>query len=465
MCASRYKHVVWHVARSQWLVQIRKPCVYKMFPTESRAAEFVRKLLKQPTRVLRSSGPRSADFHGKYKYVNWQGGARNRWLARIDGKLFQYCKRKKDAVLAVSKCSGVPVSALRIGTRMRSGAGNYLVQDSRSKKRKLFEQLWQVYSRDSRGRRCTVVPGDLEASVVHHRRSAKMYDADPGLLVCSLRGKELAWKDAVVASWEASRPKTVEDTFEVLQSAVKTMGSRMARETSAVWQTHVNKNVYHHSGWLPMLQINLPMLQKMTGKARTGSGVLTLGTMGQQYKLLPFSKKFCVAFDRFRRTGVIIKDLRAPRSCQEWSCIVTKARQDAIKQGLRTVIQMDYSWQWLLRTQLFCIVRSAGVKRMACKDVTMKVLGSMAPDQQKHLKALSEHMVDAKDLFAEVGYDGPPELFSMYCCIFLGKKALMYDPEWVLENRQSLQQSREAFATKWLIPPHPVCMLNSHASL
>ena len=89
----------------------------------------------------------------------------------------------------------------------------------------------------------------------------------------------------------------------------------------------------------------------------------------------------------------------------------------------------------------------------------------MAPDQQKNLKALSEHMVDAKDLFAEVGYDGPPELFSMYCCIFLGKKTLMYDPEWVLENRQSLQQAREAFATKLLIPPHPVCMLNSHASL
>ena len=143
--------------------------------------------------------------------MNWQG-ARNRWLARIDGKLFLYFKRKKDAVLAVAKCSGVPVSALRIGTQMRSGAGNYSVQDTRCKKRKLFEQLWHIYSRDSRGRRCTVVPGDLEASVVHHRRSAKMYDADPGLLVCSLRGKELAWKDAMVASWAAIRPKTIQDT-------------------------------------------------------------------------------------------------------------------------------------------------------------------------------------------------------------------------------------------------------------
>ena len=134
----------------------------------------------------------------KYKYVSWRP-ARKRWLAHVPAytsvsglKFFQHYASKEAAIKAASKSSGVPRSALQVGEDQHSGLGNFSVHNARCRKRRLFRVMWHVYSHSGSRQRCTVVPGDLCASLTHYTRSAKMFAADPGLLVCSLRGKEAA---------------------------------------------------------------------------------------------------------------------------------------------------------------------------------------------------------------------------------------------------------------------------------
>jgi hypothetical protein len=75
-----------------------------------------------------------------------------------------------------------------------------------------------------------------------------MFAADPGLLVCSLRGKEMAWKDAMLRNWKKRQPRNIRGVFSMLQDSLRDMASAKARATTAVWQAHINRNVTHHAG-------------------------------------------------------------------------------------------------------------------------------------------------------------------------------------------------------------------------
>ena len=76
---------------------------------------------------------------------------------------------------------------------------------------------------------------------------------------------------------------------------------------------------------------------------------------------------------------------------------------------------------------------------------------------------MAEHLTKAQDLFKAVGYDGPPELFSMYCCTFLSGGQREQDADSL--DVPTLIGAREAFAKRWGLPPHPMLLANGDASL
>ena len=120
--------------------------------------------------------------------------------------------------------------------------------------------------------------GGFVCCLTHYTRSAKTFAADLGLLVCSLRGKEAAWKDAMLRNWKKHQPRNIRGVFSMLQDSLRDMASAKARATTAVWQAHINRNVTHHAGWLPLVQNALPLLAKVDVFR---SGVLVLGIMDQ----------------------------------------------------------------------------------------------------------------------------------------------------------------------------------------
>ena len=50
-------------------------------------------------------------------------------------------------------------------------------------------------------------------------------------------------------------------------------------------------------------------------------------------------------------------------------------------------------------------------------------------------------------------YDGPPELFTMYACIFMS--CIDYSHDWIGTNRNKLVRARVDFEAKHGMPPHP----------
>ena len=462
---SKYKHVTWHAKRAKWVVQIRGRAVYQHFDREADAAAYVKKLLQAPSsKIVRgdhiASAPSSTT---KYKYVSWRP-ARKRWLAHVPAytsvgglKFFQHYASKEAAIKAASKSSGVPRSSMLVGEDQHSGPGNFSVHNARCRKRRLFRVMWHVYSHSGSRQRCTVVPGDLCASLTHYTRSAKMFAADPGLLVCSLRGKEMAWKDAMLRNWKKHQPRNIRGVFSMLQDSLRDMASAKARATTAVWQAHINRNVTHHAGWLPLVQTALPLLAKVDVFR---SGVLVLGIMDQYYQFVPFSQKFVKAYESFRKEGSILSTLTPVHTCRQWGAAIARATSDMKSAGLSKHVARAYLWPWLLRSQLYCVIRGAGIERLQDEDdLSVDELSKMNPDMKQNLKHLAEHVCKVSDLFTSVGYDGPPELFSMYCCIFLSDS--VHDPELVEQKKRYLIKTRSEFATKWQIPMHPAVLLDT----
>ena len=58
-------------------------------------------------------------------------------------------------------------------------------------------------------------------------------------------------------------------------------------EEKAYWVRHVNRNVAHHAGWLPLMQ-RMGILSKTTTKDKNR---LVFGDPDMAYKTMPFSEK------------------------------------------------------------------------------------------------------------------------------------------------------------------------------
>ena len=87
----------------------------------------------------------------------------------------------------------------------------------------------------------------------------------------------------------------------------------------------------------------------------------------------------------------------------------------------------------------------------------------MRSDMRKHVEDLAEHRGSATELFRTVSYDGPPELFSMYCCIFLCGSNDQLDINSKRSSKVELIKSCEKFTAKWGLPPRPVMLLDGTA--
>ena len=86
-------------------------------------------------------------------------------------------------------------------------------------------------------------------------------------------------------------------------------------------------------------------------------------------------------------------------------------------------------------------------------------LEDMAPDQRQHIDKLRDDITSAIELFKLLGYDGPPELFSMYSCIFLAKGSEKWDATWVSERVDRLIKFREMMVAQDGMEPHTLVLL------
>ena len=152
-------------------------------------------------------------------------------------------------------------------------------------------------------------PADMK-DLIEVRKKHALFCIAPGpLYVIAILGKERAWRAAVVrlaqglpASTRANlcalggrigsdtgarqiRTAVAQDVHRLLADACLAMTERTDQEKS-YWARHVNRNVAHHAGWLPLLQ-RMGVLCKTTRQDKTR---LVFCDPDRAYKIVPFSE-------------------------------------------------------------------------------------------------------------------------------------------------------------------------------
>ena len=104
--------------------------------------------------------------------------------------------------------------------------------------------------------------------------------------------------------------------------------------------------------------------------------------------------------------------------------------------------KFKYITAWLARAWLVAAMAREGVKQLTgTQQVTWQDFAESFPDpggwfarlvpRGKRYKSLHDYLQD-------LGYQGRPELFSGYTCLFLGK-SMRVNPKWMLEHSKELQ--------------------------
>ena len=348
------------------------------------------------------------------------------------------------------------------------GPGNFKEEKDLAKVRLLFKALWFVHSWSSDRKRLPSTPADIEASLELRPGSLPMYKRCPALFTMCLRGKYKPWKKALREKWalHANEFEQAGDSstgqakvvHAVLVATVKTMAHPALQKSLGHWSREVGRGVSHHAGWQPCAQV-LGVIKKCKG--RGGSGVLVLGKMKQRFCLKRYTHAFQRQYKVAAAVGEVLLNAPAPAACSEWLAIVKSTTALAKTRGLHIFVKRPYLWPWLLRSALVLKARAAGTQRMLLDTGFTPVdLGRMAPDLKHWVIALSQGMATAQELFDSVDYDGPPELFSMFTCLFLCPEVLKHDPAWVWERRWELVRLREKLANEWGVPPAAAALLS-----
>jgi hypothetical protein len=112
-------------------------------------------------------------------------------------------------------------------------------------------------------------------------------------------------------------------------------------------------------------------------------------------------------------------------------------------------------------------MRRQGIEKLKLLNCSVDDLAKGCPDQSHHIVRFGIGHATAYGMLNDMSYDGPPELFSMYCCLFsdpVVAKFLDAKPEaWAMGNILNLRRARKDYEARWGQTPHPAVLLQSLA--
>ena len=173
-----------------------------------------------------------------------------------------------------------------------------------------------------------------------------------------------------------------------------------------------------------------------------------------------FTKPEPVIVAKFEELGVTIAKGRAPKTIKQWNhnfSLIADACEGV--PGVRG----QYTKFWLARSALIWLMRKKNIQKLSMSNETPDELAKGCPDQNKHILRFSKGHHTVYAMLNDLGYDGPPELFSMYCCLFADRgvmSALKGKPEaWIRQNLRALRDLRKQYKAKHVQNPYPVVLL------
>ena len=260
------------------------------------------------------------------------------------------------------------------------------------------------------------LPLDLQHAVDSFASARQCFKASLGLLVLWLCLKLPTPRDDFMRAWQSRRTEgDLERVFHSLQDLARKLAKHPCQEET----TEVGGPLHAH-GWQALLQ------KLFVVKSATGSGqrVLHLGNGGKGFQLCLFSQEAREGIAAFLGLHQVLETLFCygpPGHVAEWqkpaTALAAAFRHYKIP-GLMSGPE-SYCVDWVIRSFVVSWMRSEGINQLQL-SATTKLEDLNGPDaghQNRKNMVRVTGAVTAEAAFNKVGYQGPPELFTMWLCL------------------------------------------------
>ena len=439
----RFRFVYWDCVRQQWQVK-RKGYRQGLYaPTQYEAAKLAAKEFKVSVLLLTLRQPadkkRKRQNKRQYRFVYFDTRDKQ-WRVRRKGIP---CKGGFPTELAAAKFAaksvGETLSTLRVGTRRCVDMHTQV---------KRFRDLWSIYRSTSTDH--PFMPGDVQ-DLLRRSTALRQLTMFPGLIIPFLLAKFGPHRDILMEVASArqhnytAHPQDTVAQAKWLCNVLRIAVTKISKtKLPAAWIKNVGRNNCHHSGLVQLVRGSLGMLR---GSSRLNDKLKSLVVFGEQ--LL-----------RTQPTTSLAQWVSAAHSLQEG---IAKLRVA----GFRTA--RCYRALWTIRLWLFWRMRHAKYPRLRLdKNCTVLEFMTAFPDQRHWGQRFARSICSSKAatidaLFQAVRYDGPPELFSMFTCLFgdkqLNSALTAKSPTWLSQQHGALTQALLNYRDEHGIVPHPAVLV------
>lgn len=278
-------------------------------------------------------------------------------------------------------------------------------------------------------------PADMK-DLIELRKTNALFCIAPGpLYILAIVGKERAWRAALLRLAQGLPPSTranlcalsgkigadagaqrvrtavAQDLHRLLVAACHAMTAR-SDEEKAYWVRHVNRNVSHHAGWLPLMQ-RMGILSKTT---RQDKNRLVFGDPNKYYKILPFSKKLVRDLVALSAMQQVLLATSPPRTLDEWVEGFRIFKKAAPKRDKSE----SYSFLWTFRAAMIAERAAAGYKKLGYSDKnTTDDISDAFPDQKEWVTYFSPRAVQLGEFLRQLGYKDSIEYLTCDLCILM----------------------------------------------
>ena len=440
----RFKYVHWHSTSRLWVAQRNGEPSPGSHANQRRAAQLAAKAWHVPLSELRIRPARSS--RRQYKHITYHKKSKT-WIARYRGKSLGSNTSQAAAATLVAKYLHVPLITLRL----RSAPGPL---ESHQQLAARCRGLWSAFGGLSP--RNPKVPGDL-ADLIQRGldKGSRVLSQAPGLVVPFLLAKFTPHRDAIEEAWAehvAKDPKgysrdPVMMTYNVLRDSLQ----RLHREPlSQEWIDNVGRNTMYHGGLFPFANRSLGILMPAQEAAASRLGALRLGQNGRPFLLVKLTDTLKRNISTLISFGKALLACKPPRDAHDWANEINRLQGAVLSSkvcGLQSGVA--YRTMWVIRCWLIWRMRCCGLTSLRIPPgLTVAEFAHLFPDEKKWIFRVAgrrQHKLSVKALFSKVLYNGPPELFSMFCCLWgnadLRRQLQRLGSTWLAAHRATLRQA------------------------
>ena len=265
-------------------------------------------------------------------------------------------------------------------------------------------------------------------------------------------------RQSLVEAWRAAPVKN-EVANIVLNCFDRLSGLPLTSEWH-VWTSNCGRNVSQHMGPHNVAK-RLRLLDPVPANATCKGGVYLLAS-GRPYKKRKLDAMALQAVAHHAELGKAMAKMKAPRTLKDWHDQYHYLAE-ACSHVPGISHEAKYHAPWFIRTWLKMLMERDGVSELSIGSATPQDFDKLWPDAGGHARRLLGGYDTVYQAFAHLQYDGPPELFTMYCCLFGAPEVVRVVTAkantWLSDQRPTLRKLRSEYERLHGQPPCPSVLL------